>query len=67
MGEVLGPILSIIIPVYNAELYIERCLKSILCSQECRFEVIVIDDGFSKTEKYVACTRTLDKLYIYNA
>lgn len=37
--------LSIIIPVYNAEKYIGRCIQSILDSTEDRFEVIAINDG----------------------
>ena len=37
--------LSIIIPVYNAEKYIGRCIQSILASPEKRVEVIAIDDG----------------------
>lgn len=36
---------SIIIPAYNAEKYIERCIKSVL-SQSCSsFELIIINDG----------------------
>ena len=40
-------ILSIIIPVYNVELYICRCLDSIYCQNQDlnKFEVIVINDG----------------------
>ena len=37
--------LSIIIPVYNAEKYIGRCIQSILASTEERVEVITVDDG----------------------
>ena len=38
--------LSIIIPVYNAEKYIDRCLESILCQiQKNDVEIIMIDDG----------------------
>lgn len=39
------PVVSIIIPIYNVEKYISRCIKSIL--QQCYedFEVIIIDDG----------------------
>lgn len=36
---------SIVIPVYNVEKYIERCLKSILNQTLDSIEVIVIDDG----------------------
>lgn len=36
---------SIIIPAYNAEKDIARCIKSILCQTYCNFEVIIINDG----------------------
>lgn len=38
-------ILSIIIPVYNAEQYIEKCLDSILDIKRKDIEVVIIDDG----------------------
>lgn len=37
--------ISVIVPVYNIEGYIERCLKSIQKQTYLRFEVIIIDDG----------------------
>ncbi len=37
--------LSIIIPVYNAEKYLEKCMKSIFDNIENSFEVILINDG----------------------
>lgn len=39
------PVLSIIIPCFNAKKYIEKCLDSILRSTFKDFEIIVIDDG----------------------
>lgn len=36
---------SVLVPVYNAEPYLERCLDSILNQTYERFEVILIDDG----------------------
>lgn len=36
---------SIIIPVYNVELYIEQCVKSILSQTYRDFEIILVDDG----------------------
>ena len=39
------PKISIIIPVYNTEKYIEKCLNSILNQTFNDFEVIAIDDG----------------------
>ena len=43
---------SIIIPVFNQEKYIKKCIKSALCQNfSGSFEVIVINDGsFDKTE-----------------
>ena len=40
-----GSGISIIIAAYNAELYIERCLNSILQSKCNGVEVVVVDDG----------------------
>ena len=36
---------SIIIPVYNAEQYIAECLKSLSDQTFCDFEVLIVDDG----------------------
>lgn len=36
---------SIIVPVYNSELYLEKCLDSLLLQSYQDFEVILVDDG----------------------
>lgn len=39
------PLISFIVPVYNAELYVEECLNSIIGQKSfCDFEVICVDD-----------------------
>ncbi|MBQ9936947.1 MAG: glycosyltransferase [Oscillospiraceae bacterium] len=40
-----GPLLSIVVPVYNVEQYLARCLDSILSQTLTDFEVIAVDDG----------------------
>jgi len=41
----MNPLLSIIIPVYNVEAYLERCVSSILSQPYHNIELILIDDG----------------------
>ena len=43
--DLMNCLISIIIPVYNLEGYIENCLNSILAQTFTDFEVICIDDG----------------------
>ena len=37
--------LSIIVPVYKVESYIEKCINSILKQTINNFEIILVDDG----------------------
>jgi glycosyltransferase involved in cell wall biosynthesis len=37
--------LSIIIPVYNVEKYLDQCLQSVLAQVKSSYEVIIVDDG----------------------
>lgn len=41
----MTPLLSIIIPVFNTEKYIDNCIQSILCQLFQDWELIIIDDG----------------------
>ena len=40
-------LISVIVPVYNAAAYLERCIDSLLQQDEVRFEAIFINDGSS--------------------
>ena len=39
------PIISVIVPIYNAEQYLKRCLNSILSQSFQDFELILVNDG----------------------
>ena len=62
------PAISIIIPVYNTQDYIERCIRSILCQSFTDFEIVAVDDG-SKDASWEVLTRmaaTDSRLHIYH-
>lgn len=46
--------ISIIVPIYNAEKYIRRCIESILQQTYKEWELILVDDG-SKDNSYNIC------------
>lgn len=41
----MNQVLSVIVPIYNKEKYVEKCVNSIQKWGGCRYEVILIDDG----------------------
>ena len=40
-----APWLSVIVPIYNAQQYLEKCVRSILAQSFGDFEVLLMDDG----------------------
>ena len=48
-GVALIPEISVIVPVYKVEPYLERCVKSILAQTFQDYEIILVDDGSPDT------------------
>ena len=40
-------LVTIILPIYNTEKYLDRCVNSVLCQSYKNLEIILIDDGSS--------------------
>ena len=40
-----NPLISIIIPVYNVEKYIDKCIMSVLQQTYTNIEIYLVDDG----------------------
>lgn len=45
---------SVVVPVYNAEKYLQECLVSLACQSYKDFEVLMVDDG-SKDNSFAIC------------
>jgi glycosyltransferase involved in cell wall biosynthesis len=39
------PLISVLVPAYNAEAFLEQCLESIVAQTYRHLEIIVVDDG----------------------
>ncbi|MEV6950504.1 bifunctional glycosyltransferase family 2 protein/CDP-glycerol:glycerophosphate glycerophosphotransferase [Streptomyces sp. NPDC051183] len=50
----MPPRLSIVVPVYNVELYLDECLESIAAQTFDDFEVVIVDDGSTDSSAVIA-------------
>ena len=48
-----SPILSIVVPIYNAEEYLENCIESILTQNDSIYELLLIDNGSTDSSKKI--------------
>lgn len=49
------PSLSIIIPIYNIERYLEKCLDSVIYPEISDYEIIAVNDGSTDSSYLIAC------------
>lgn len=68
---IMKPFISIIVPVYNAEKTVERCIESVLRQDFSDFEMILIDDGSSDRsgilcEQYCATDNRIRVIHQHN-
>ena len=66
------PLLSVIVPVYNVEEFVEECLGSIVSQDYTNLEVIAVNDGSTDNSldvirafaRQYACVTIYDKLMV---
>lgn len=56
----MAVMISVIVPVYNTEKYVEECIKSVLAQTYSDFELILIDDGSEDNSREI-CQRMGEK------
>ena len=49
----MNPKISVIVPVYNSEKYIKRCIESIISQTYRQLEILLIDDGSTDGSGYI--------------
>lgn len=62
----MGPRVSIIVPVYNCETYISKCLESIISQNYINIEIVIINDGSNdQSEKIINTYKEKDDRIFY--
>ena len=55
------PLVSVLIPLYNAEPYLDDCIQSVLNQRYQNIEIIIVNDG--STDKSLEIARKYEKIY----
>ena len=64
----MNPKISVVIPVYNCEQYIERCIRSIQRQTLKEIEIILVNDGSSDNslDLCYSCQKSADNIVVVN-
>lgn len=64
----MGEKISVIVPVYNVEAYLERCVESILHQTYTNFELILINDGSTDSSGQICdqLARQYENIKVYH-
>lgn len=61
----MEPLVSIIIPIYNMEKYLKRCLDSVLAQTYANTEILLIDDGSTDRSKEIVASYQDSRIHYY--
>ena len=64
LGTMENDLISIIVPIYNVDKYLDRCVKSILSQSYRNIEVILIDDGSTDSSLSICNSFTDNRIRI---
>jgi len=66
MMVISAPLISVIIPLYNAERYIAACIASVLNQTWPNIEIIIVDDGSTDNSLAIAKEFESDKVQVFS-
>lgn len=49
----MQPLISVIVPVYNVEIYLSTCVNSVICQTYTNWELILVDDGSYDSSPFI--------------
>lgn len=63
-----NPKISVIVPVYNVEEFLPRCVESVLCQTYDNYEMILVDDGSTDSSSDICdlYAQKNDKIKVYH-
>ena len=59
------PLISVIVPIYNAELYLKECIDSIINQSYVNLEIILLNDGSSDKSEIICQSYLSDNRVVY--
>jgi hypothetical protein len=60
-----APLISVVIPVYNSEKFIQEAIENVLSQKYPALELIIVDDGSTDQTKLIIDKATVDIRYFY--
>lgn len=57
----MRPLISIIVPIYNVQSYLEKCIDSIIAQTYTNLEILLIDDGSTDASPIICDSYQTDK------
>lgn len=66
MSDALSPVVSVVMPAYNAEKYLGAAIESVLAQTDPRWELLIVNDGSTDGTAEVASRYTAPRVSVFH-